>query len=116
MIAEAHAFNAPLRVRPIESGRETARSLPARHSLLESDDPGVVVTALKAADDGDGSIVRLHEAFGGWRRLRLRAPGATLAERMDLLEQPMNAEPLPVVDGEIELELRPFELVTLRLR
>jgi alpha-mannosidase len=116
VIAEAHAFNTPLRVRPIESGRDAARTLPAQHSLVEADDPGVVITALKAADDGHGSIVRLHEAFGGRRRLRLRSPGATRAERVDLLEQAMDAEPLPVVDGEIELELRPFELVTLRVR
>ena len=114
MIAEAHAFNAPLGVRPIEAG--SAGALPARHSLLEADDPGVVVTALKPADAGDGRVVRLYEAFGGRRRLRLRSPGATRAERVDLLEQATDTEALPVIDGEIELELRPFELVTLRLR
>ena len=113
VIAQAHAFNAPLGVRPITAGSE--RTLPARHSLLEVDDPGVVVTALKAADDGQGCIVRLHEAFGGRRRVRLRSPGAVQAERVDLLEQPLDAPALPVDGGTLELELRPFELVTLRL-
>jgi alpha-mannosidase len=74
----------------------------------------VVIAALKSADDGDGRIVRLHETFGGRRRVRLRSPGTTRAQRVDLLKQPLEAEPLPVLDVGIELELRPFELVTLR--
>ena len=116
VIAEAHAFNAPLRARPIQPSDDAARTLPARHSLLEADDPGIVVAALKPADDGDGRIVRLHESFGSRRSVRLRSPGTAQAERVDLLEQATDAEPLPVVDGTIELDLRPFELVTLRLR
>jgi alpha-mannosidase len=116
VIAEAHALNAPLGVRAIEPGNEAERTLPARYSLLEPDDPGVVVAALKPADDGDGRIVRLYEAFGGRRHVRLRAPGTTRAERVDLLEEPLDGAPVAVADEEMELELRPFELVTLRLR
>ena len=116
VIAEAHAFNSPLRVVPIEDTAGGPADVPARFSLLEPDDDGVVITALKAADDGDGTIVRLHEAFGGRRRVGLRSPGITRADRVDLLEAPMEGASPPVLDGVIDLELRPFELVTLRLR
>lgn len=116
VIAAAHSLNAPLRIQQIVPGDEPTRTLPARHSLLEVDDPGVVVAALKPADDGNGSIVRLYEAFGGRRRIRLQSPGTTHAERVDLLEDPLDGAPLTVADEQIELELRPFELVTLRLR
>ncbi len=116
VIAEAHAFNSPLRVVPIERTSGGSVDVPARFSLLEPDDDGVVISAIKAADDGDGTIVRLHEAFGGRRRVGLRSPGTTRADRVDLLEAPMKAAPPHIEDGEIDLELRPFELVTLRLR
>ena len=113
VIEEAHALNAPLHVRPVTS---SDGSLPARRSLVEPDRPGVVVAAVKAADDGDGMIVRLHEAFGGARRVGLRVDGAMSAERVDLLEEPMPGPPVDVADGTVALDLRAFELVTLRLR
>ncbi len=113
VIEEAHAFNAPLRVRPVGA---SDRSLPTRHSLVEPEAPGVVVAAVKAADDGAGdTVVRLHEAFGGRRRVRLRVDGATSASRVDLLEEPLDAAPVTVTDGVVELDLRAFELVTLRI-
>ncbi len=114
VIQEAHAFNAPLRVIPLAAGPGGVH--PARHSLVEPGDPGVVITAVKAADDGEGMIVRLHEAFGGRRRVRLRIPGATQVDRVDLLEQPTAHDPPAVLDEAVELAPKPFELVTLRLR
>jgi alpha-mannosidase len=113
VIEEAHAFNAPLRVLPVAT---SDGSLPARHSLVEPVAPGVVVAAVKAADDGDGMVVRLHEAFGGRRRIGLRVDGATSAERVDLLEEPLDTDPVEVADGAVELDLGAFELVTLRIR
>jgi alpha-mannosidase len=113
VIDQAHAFNTPLRIRSIEGsdGR-----LPSRHRLVEPDGPGVTITAVKAADDGDGMVVRLHEAFGGARRVGLAVAGAISAERVDLLEEPLDGPPLEVIDEVVQLDLRAFELVTLRLR
>ncbi len=116
VIAEAHCFNSPLRVVPIDSSGGGPDTVPRRHSMLEPDDAGVVISAVKAADDGDGSVVRLHEAFGGQRRVGLRFPGATRADRIDLLEEPMGTESPTLRNGVIDLDLRPFELVTLRIR
>lgn len=82
---------------------------------MEFDDPGVVVTAVKQADDGDGVIVRFHEAFGGWRRVRVRVAGATGAQRVDLLERSVLDGQVDVADGAVSLDLDPFEMVTLRL-
>jgi len=113
VIAEAHSFNSPLRV--VSIGRGDG-DVPREHSIVDPHDGGVVISALKAADDGDGTIVRLHEAFGGRRRVGLQLPGATQANRVDLLENPTQHDPLPVRDGRIDLALHPFELVTLRIR
>jgi alpha-mannosidase len=114
VIEQAHAFNSPLRIRPVDS---SDRSLPRRHSLVAPDRPGVVISAIKAADDGDAMVVRLHEAYGGARTVKLALADVTSAERVDLLEEPLpEVDPVTVVDGVLELQLGAFELVTLRLR
>ncbi|MGW3345314.1 alpha-mannosidase [Nonomuraea rubra] len=84
--------------------------------LVTVDDDAVVVTAVKLADDESGDvIVRFHESRGGRAKATLRA-GFPVAEVVpaDLLERP-TGEPQRQ-GGEIPVTLRPFELVTLRLK
>ncbi|OIJ86663.1 alpha-mannosidase [Streptomyces monashensis] len=87
--------------------------------LVTVDDDAVVVTAVKLADDGSGDVVvRFHEAHGGRARATLTA-GFEVADVTvtDLLERPLADSEPPTREGErITLRLRPFELVTLRLR
>ncbi|MFC5824510.1 alpha-mannosidase [Nonomuraea insulae] len=84
--------------------------------LVTVDDDAVVVTAVKLADDESGDvIVRFHESRGGRATATLRA-GFPVAEAVttDLLERPTGE---PRRQGEeIPVTLRPFELVTLRLK
>ena len=86
--------------------------------LVSVDNDAVVVSAVKLADDAGGDvIVRLYEAHGGRARASL-STGFALAHAVacDLLERPLAEAPAPVVAGNtVELALRPFELVTLRL-
>jgi len=125
VIAAGYALGAPLQVRTTGSAATSTSSRPAEHSLigvstvLSGDTPGppggFVVETVKAADDGRGVIVRGYEALGGRRRVRLMPGfGCTAAVRTDLLER--DGADVPVdADGEVELTVRPFELVTLRL-
>ncbi len=78
---------------------------------------GIVVEAVKAADDRSGDVVvRCYEALGGRARGRLR-PGFALADAqvVDLLERPLGEAALDGA-GRVVLELRPFQVLTLRLR
>jgi alpha-mannosidase len=77
---------------------------------------GVEVDAVKLADDGSGDlIVRVHEAVGNRTRISLSTPGRiSEAWRCNLLEEPHAGE--EVGDGIVALTLRPFQIVTLRLR
>ncbi|MFJ4412147.1 alpha-mannosidase [Streptomyces sp. NPDC088910] len=79
---------------------------------------GVVVSAVKLADDASGDIVvRLYEAIGARTRTTL-TPGFALhtATPCDLLERPLTDQPpAEIRDGAVDLRLRPFEIVTLRL-
>ncbi|MER6136332.1 glycoside hydrolase family 38 C-terminal domain-containing protein [Streptomyces sp. NPDC001815] len=79
----------------------------------------VVVTAVKLADDGSGDvIVRFHESRGGRSRATLTAGFEVDAVTVtDLLERPLPDAVAPDRDGSrLTLKLRPFELVTLRLK
>jgi len=103
VIAEAEAFNLPLTVVPgCGHGR-----------VLTIDRPGVSVEAVKRADRSDHVVVRICEVWGsrGQARLNLNLPIAA-AWRTDLLERDL-AE-LPLDGHSVTLELRPFELVTLK--
>ena len=83
--------------------------------VADASGPGVVVTAVKLADDGSGDlIVRLAEVCGARVQVPVRtALRITKAHACNLLEEPQRA--LDVADGFVNLTLRPFELVTLRL-
>ncbi|MGW2395684.1 alpha-mannosidase [Kitasatospora sp. NPDC001664] len=83
--------------------------------LVTVDQEAVALSAVKLADDGSGDVVvRLYEAHGTRATARLTT-GFPLAgaQLCDLLERPTGSA---TTDGDaVELRLRPFELVTLRL-
>jgi alpha-mannosidase len=90
--------------------------------LLTMNNAAIVVEAVKLAEDRSGDVVvRLYEAHGGRARGTLRTAFAvrTVTET-DLLERPLvdagalRTEADDVRDG-IGVELRPFQIVTLRL-
>jgi alpha-mannosidase len=83
---------------------------------VDGDDAdGVVISAVKLADDGSGDVVvRLYEAIGARAAVRLGVGfTATSCTETDLLERPLDGG-LTSAGGPIELTLRPFQVVTLR--
>ncbi|WP_420122410.1 alpha-mannosidase [Nakamurella sp.] len=89
--------------------------------LVSVDHPGVVVEAVKLAEDGTGDVVvRLYEALGRRARARFSVafPAASVVET-DLLESAIEGG-TAIVDGSsdgsgADLALRPFQLVTVRV-
>jgi alpha-mannosidase len=70
---------------------------------------GAALSTLKAAEDGDGLILRVYEPIGarGDLELKLRT-GWSLGEAVNILEEAMERAPGPA--------LRPFEIRSWRLR
>jgi alpha-mannosidase len=102
-IAEGYRLNLP--------PRDVAA--PAVEPLITVEGDGIIVEAVKLAEDGSGDVVvRLYEALGRRARGSLR-PGfpAARATRTDLLERELPGQPADA----LALDLRAFELVTLRL-
>jgi len=107
VIEEAYRFNAPLLI-----GQTTAR--PHERSTLWVDSPAVVIDWVKKAEDSDGLIVRLYEAHGTHARARLSSTLPVRAAAVcNLLEDEL--APAGWADGGLALELRPFQILTLRL-
>jgi alpha-mannosidase len=116
VVAEAEAFNLPLDVRAPSAGRHGAAPREAANSpsIVRADRPNVTIEAVKKADDGDAVIVRVTEAWGtrGPVRLTTGFPLASVT-RVDLLER--DREPVRFGGDSVDLDLRPFDLVTLKL-
>ncbi|MER5731563.1 glycoside hydrolase family 38 C-terminal domain-containing protein [Streptomyces sp. NPDC002138] len=89
--------------------------------LVAVDDDAVVVEAVKLAEDRSGDvIVRLYESRGG-RASATLTPGfaVTAAVESDLLERPLPVTAAvtgPGAGGAVALALRPFQILTVRLR
>jgi alpha-mannosidase len=125
-VEEGYALNLPLRVvagtdnagwgrfRQAASAAGAAAPPP---TVVSVDNSAVVVEAVKLADDRSGDVVvRLYESLGGRATATLRT-GFPLAraEVVDLLERPLPS-PVQLRDNDgIQLSLRPFQILTLRL-
>ncbi|WP_211879439.1 alpha-mannosidase [Pseudarthrobacter albicanus] len=77
---------------------------------------GLVIEAVKLAEDGSGDvIVRLYESLGERSAGQLRANfDVTGIHTVDLLERPVAAPGVTAGRDSAELVLRPFQLVTVR--
>jgi alpha-mannosidase len=110
-VEAGYALNIPVR-------RLTGRSAVA--PLVTVGDTSVVVEAVKAADDRSGDvIVRLYESLGRRVSATVRADFVvTAVTRTDLMERPIDQVRIDTAietgAASVVLELRPFEIVTLR--
>jgi len=106
VVRKGYELNVPVTVQEGDGGSA---------SILQVDAPNVIIEAVKPAEDGSGDmVVRLYEAKRAATRCVLStALAVESAERTDMLENTLEA--VTVTNGRIPLELRPFEIVTLRL-
>ncbi len=109
----AHAFAAPMRAR---YNRQGTGQLPTSASIFDVDGAGIVVTALKRSEDGDGAVARVYNTLN-------RASSAKLsfgerwsrAEIVDMKEDALDTK-ADVSDNAVRLKLRPNEIATVRFR
>ncbi len=114
VVDEALALNSPLVAVPAASratGTENDR-------LLSVEGLPLAIGALKRAEDGEGLILRLYEPHGNRGRAKVRfAVPVDGVERIDLLEEASGDSVVLAEAGmAAELEVRPFEVVSLRFR
>ncbi len=91
-------------------------TLPAQHSFFSTKEDNVVITAVKQAADGSGTIVRFYEWSGKKGDIHLTLPqAATAAWQTNLMEQPEGS--LAVADGgsEVTVPTGAYEIKTVKV-
>ncbi len=106
----AQELNVPVRVAP------STASVGSSTSFLSIDSPHVVLSTLKRPEDGAANecIVRVFEIAGRAVDTTLRLAGMTHAWMSDLPEH--RGEPLTTSDESVRLNLKPFEIQTIRVQ
>lgn len=104
---------------PIE---EQLPELPASWSLAGTSDANVIIEAVKQAEDGDGFVLRLYEAFGRRSRATVTCsvPFEAVTE-VNLLENEASDEmkdgsSLAVSEGSFSFNLLPYEIKSFRVK
>ena len=88
--------------------------LPAEFSFLQLSPDNLVLSALKKAEDSDGVILRFYETKGETTPAEVKLfRKIERLTRVDLLER--EEHELPVEGNLIKLEVKPFEIVSLKL-
>lgn len=111
-VQRAYELNLPMTAMRVG---KTNGILPESYSLVSVNAPNVMIETVKKAEDGDGTIVRLYECFN--KRTNTELTFGFDAKRAcicDLLEN--DETELPIVNHKVTLSVKPFEIVTLKLR
>jgi alpha-mannosidase len=113
IVDEARRAQVPLRGL---STTPAAGDQPGRGTFLSVDAPGVLVSAIKGAEDGDGIVVRLYNVRDEQARgtLRLACP-IRRVERLSLDERTLRTLHRGAPQAEVPLALGPHKIETLRL-
>jgi len=99
------------------SGSTENTTLPdGEASLLAIDDPGVTLLTWKHAEDGDGSILRLQQSSGKSSDVTIRSPYIKLQKAWLCSALEDNRAEIPVSGGTLKTSIKPFQVLTIRVR
>jgi alpha-mannosidase len=111
VVSEAYDLNDPLILRRVKGGMSGAG---LAGSLVSVSAPNIVIETIKRAEDGDGLIVRLYENQRSRGRITVKAGFALAAAyHCNLLE--VNEQALQVQGDAVQMDVRPYQIITLRL-
>jgi alpha-mannosidase len=114
VVHRGQELNQPLLARVLDRRLPGNRPLPGAQSFFAMKGDGVIIDAIKLAEDGSGLVFRLYEALGRAERATLsffRQPKRAAA--CDLLENETSV--LPLTAGRLELPFKAFEIKTLKV-
>jgi alpha-mannosidase len=99
----------------VSKGQRSETPIPALYSLVSVSKPNVIIETIKHAEDGSGIIVRLYESQRKRGHVQVHVGFAVEAAwETNLLEE--NESALSVKNDSIHLNLRPYQIMTIRLK
>ena len=99
----------------LSKGQRSKKLRTAFQSLVSVSSPNVIIETVKRAEDGDGIIVRLYESQRKRGQAWVRIGSAVKSAWMtNLLEESESA--LSVENDSILLNLKPYQIITLRIK
>ncbi len=111
-VAEAARLNLPVSFIGISA---QDGDLPEIASIASADRKNILIEAIKESEDGKAVIIRLYDSEGRRTRTNIRTLIPFQAAALcDLMENPLETL-TPESDGSIAVEVRPFEIVSIRL-
>ena len=111
VIQAGYEMNMPPHVIP---ANQQAGTMPTTQSQFELDGDGVIIETVKRAEDRQGTIVRLYEAYGTSAKTTLRFGfDVKVASLTNLMEE--HISDIPVEENSLSLAFSPFEIITIRL-
>lgn len=110
-VHEAYSLNMPLTAHAA-GGKGQCRTTGDEFAV---DAQGVLVETVKQELDGEGTVVRMYECYGARTRAELRLGHLQGKAYLTNLMEQVERE-LPVVDGRIALEFKPYEIVTVLIK
>jgi len=108
VLRRAYELNIPLKV---AEGRESSKS------FLKIGSENLMLEAVKAAEDGDGIILRLYEFYNARGKTRIDlATEVHSVESTDILESNKINRDVKIDGGSLEFTYRNREIITLKIR
>ena len=112
IVEKAYLLNRPFLARSVEVNDNG--SLPNEYSYLQCSTPGVIVETVKRAENDDGIIVRMYEAYKERKNVAIHLPFAKEVWLCDLNEK--EEQKLALNGGMVEFNVKPFEIITLKIK
>ena len=112
IVEQSYILNRPFLSRCLTE--KTTGTLPAEWGLMRCETSGVIMETVKCAENGDGVVVRMYEAYKERKTVKLTAQGMQSAVLCDLNEK--EVEPLRVDGDTVTFTIKPFEIITLKIK
>jgi len=113
---EAYLLNDPIIVHKSNVERQRSeKPITGLDSLISVSRPNIIIETIKRAEDGNGIVLRLYESQRKRGQVQVRMGfSVESAWETNLLEE--NESELSVENDSIHLNLKPYQIMTIRLR